>query len=250
MSPKARHTPQEQEELIINAAIECIEETSLLDFTMAAIGKKAEVSMGTIYKHMQSKEDVIVAIGVRMLKKHHRIYSDILRFPLTMPERLICGYLATPTELTDYSFGVQLEMLCSSKAVLQRASKRWVDGLVQFDHAIANEFQQALRDSYESGEIVLSEEDAPSVMESLSMGLWAMCVGFTQVAYQRNARQGDGLAPSLPFLASPELPYPMQPEHGIVKSAHRFLNSFPWKHPLDAAGINRAIELLEQRGYR
>ena len=78
MAPAPKHSPQEQEDLILEAAAQCIEETSLLDFTMSAISKKAGLSMGSIYKHIQSKEDVLVALGWRSLANLSEAFEKVL----------------------------------------------------------------------------------------------------------------------------------------------------------------------------
>jgi AcrR family transcriptional regulator len=57
MVPAPKFSPQQQEEKILTAAAQCIAETSLMDFTMSSIAKRAGLSMGSIYKHIQTKED-------------------------------------------------------------------------------------------------------------------------------------------------------------------------------------------------
>ena len=66
MAPAPKYSPQEQEEIILNAAAECISQTSVLDFTMSAVSKAAKLSMGSIYKHVQCKEDIIFAKGKKI----------------------------------------------------------------------------------------------------------------------------------------------------------------------------------------
>ena len=36
MAPTPKHSPDEQEQIILNAAVTCIEQSSILDFTMVA----------------------------------------------------------------------------------------------------------------------------------------------------------------------------------------------------------------------
>ena len=248
--PTSKRTYQEQNELLIEAAIKCIEETSLLDFTMASIAKEAKLSMGTVYKHVQSKEDVLVAICSKMLKHQAKVFKDMLSLPLTMPERLLCNVLITPSTFYKYSFGVQLEMLCSSNAVLKRASKSGLNQLTRCSDEITATFQKALKHSCMEGEINVKPEETQAMMDTLSMGLWSMSVGFIQVAHQIDARQPDVIDNSLPFPMKHELPYPMPADHGIVKSAFQFINTFPWETPLDINQINNIIRLLDERGYR
>ena len=61
MAPAPRFSPEEQEKLIICAAITTIVQSSLLDFSMSKIAKLAGLSMGSVYKFVQCKEDVLIA---------------------------------------------------------------------------------------------------------------------------------------------------------------------------------------------
>ena len=60
MAPAPKYSLQQQEDMILSAAEKSIENSSLLDFTMSAIAKGAGLSMGSVYKHVQSKEVFIL----------------------------------------------------------------------------------------------------------------------------------------------------------------------------------------------
>ena len=98
MMPAPKCTPKELERLVLDAATDAIEESSLLDFTMSDIAKRAGLSVGSIYKHVQSKEDVLVAIGTRMMANQHRVFGEVLALPLKTPERLIAVSLLPPSK--------------------------------------------------------------------------------------------------------------------------------------------------------
>ena len=242
MPPAPQHSPQQIETLVLDAAAKCISETSLLDFTMAAIAKEASMSMGSIYKHVQSKEDVLVALATRMVRQHHEAFTELMAFPLTMPERLMCTILLSPEKLHTFPFGVHLEMLIGNEAVLQRASPRWVETLARFDQAIESSFSDALQAAWQNGELQVDEVDRDNTIEMLLVSLWSMSVGFIQVAYQRHTWH----------LTSSEyaLPFPLAADHPLVDSAKRLINSVAWSTPLDEAGVHKACAMLEERGYR
>lgn len=79
---------QEQEALILKAAVKCIEASSLLDFTMSAISKEAEISMGSVYKHIKSKEDVLVALGYYSQIHFMELVNKVMALPLPFIARL------------------------------------------------------------------------------------------------------------------------------------------------------------------
>ena len=242
MSSTPKNTAKQQENLVFDAAVKCIEETSLLDFTMGAIAKEAGLSKGSIYKHVQSKEDVLVAISTRFMAHHIEVFAEVMRLPFTTPERLVCTVLLSPEKLHLYSFGVHLEMLVGNEAVLRRASPRWLEAMTRLDQALEAVFWRVLSQACEDGELMCSPKDRDSTMEMLMIGLWSLPVGFSQVAYQRHALQAvDDEA---------ELPFPLPVGHGLVKNYQRLLNSYPWKVPLDDQGIEKARVAMEERGHR
>ena len=242
MSAAARNTAQQQEALVLDAAIACIAESSLLDFTMAAIAKRAGLSVGSVYKHVQSKEDVLVAIAQRMMTQQHLVSAEVLSLPLTTPERLVGTFLIAPVKLYVFPFGVHLDMLIGNEAVLERASTRWLEQLKRLDQLLDEVFHTALIESWERGELLVEREERDRTLEELSVGLWSMCVGFIQVAHQRHARNRSSVESALPF--------PLALDHELVKGAHRLINSYPWKTPLDNAGVEKVCALLQERGYR
>ena len=242
MCPARKHSSQQQETLILEAAINCIEESSLLDFTMAAISKEAGLSMGSVYKHVQSKEDVLVALATRMNAHQLQVFEALMNLPLTTPERLISFTLVSPERVHLYSFGVHLEMLIGNEAVLRRASTRWLETLIRIDQSIEAVFKDALNQAWISGELMVADKDSVRIMEMLGVGLWSMSVGFKQVAYQQQTRHLVDMGA--------ELPFPVPTDHAIVESTRRLINTFPWKTPLDDKGIAKACALLEERGYR
>ncbi len=234
--------PHEQEALIFEAAIKCIENSSLLDFTMSSISKECGLSMGSIYKHIQSKEDVLVALATKMFEKLFVTFQTVLALPLSGTERLLASQLIDFEKAGLNSFDSLLETLVSNEAVLQRASKGWLEKMIKADEALEKQFYQAINQECESQELMVNEQQKEEVIEEIQVSQWALNVGFNQVAMQRHARHLVGSGVPLPF--------PLGPEDPIVKSSTRLLNSYPWKNPATTEGLHRACKLLEQHGLR
>lgn len=241
MCAAKRQTSQEQETTVFDAAIKCIEETSLLNFTMAAIAKEANLSIGSVYKHVQSKEDVLLAVAVRMMKHQREVFSKTTSLPLTTPERLIGNMFLSPHKLNLYSFGVHLEMLICNEVVLERASSLWRERLMYGEREISEVFASPIYQAFDSGELMLDRKDFKQVMD-VSIGLWSLFAGFVQVSYQKKARGLEGTAD--------EVPPPMDPDHILVKGAQHLINTLPWEKPLDDQGIEKACGLVAECGYR
>ncbi|WP_299948102.1 TetR/AcrR family transcriptional regulator [uncultured Microbulbifer sp.] len=232
----------EQEAMILEAAAKCIEQSSILDFTMAAVSKEAGLSMGSIYKHVQSKEDVLVALSTRAFAYERNVFKDVMNLPLSTPERLVATMLLMSDKFHHYPFGAQLKMLVSNQAVLQRASSGWIEKLRRINTEIGQVFRAAMVLACDTGELITDDNDREIMLDTISVSLWSMHVGFVQVAYQRFAFEQHKVTAKLPF--------PIPDNHVLLNGAQRLINSFPWKKPLENQGIKKASALLTERGYR
>lgn len=242
MPPAPRFSPQEQEQIVLTAAARCIEESSLLDFTMSAISKAAGLSMGSIYKHIQTKEDVLVALATQTYKYQKEVFARVLSLPLTMPERAVGVALLPPDKIHKYPFGQYLEMLMGNEAVLKRASSGWLQQMTQVDQETEALFQNAMLQACHDGELAVTEDQYEACAEELMVGLWSMNVGFFQVAFQRHARRPDDTSQSLPFPASPDSTF--------IRNYVRLINSYPWRTPLTMESVIEVEKQLVEMGLR
>ena len=124
MAPAPKCSPCEQEKMILEAAEQSIAESSLLDFSMSSISKKAKLSMGSVYKHVQSKEDVLIALASFMFCKERALFEQLLSLPLTTPEKIIALSLLDKEKVQIYCFESQLGDMVGSKDLLDRGSEK------------------------------------------------------------------------------------------------------------------------------
>lgn len=229
----------EQEDLILQAAAKCIEASSLLDFTMAAISNEAGLSMGSIYKHIQSKEDVLVALGYRSHLHFETLARTVLALPLPIAARIVAVQLVDRQHTSPYSFGPQLVTLLGNEAILRRASPNWLDKFLTRDAAIEDLFRQQLLAAASAGDLVVekgSKRDA--LVQEITTAVWSLCVGHAQVMNARSARM---LTASLPRL---------EPESIVVRALQRLLNTYHWRAPLSDALLAQTCRMLADQGLR
>ena len=238
MAPAARYSLEEEETRVLDASAKCIRESSLLDFKMSAIAKEAGISVGSVYKHVRSKEGVLVALAIRDAEFSQTLIAKVLSSPLTGPERLLCPVLLDPNKIYQEPFGMHLEMLISNEALLNRASPQWVEKL----NIVDRKMEQLFVESLVGDEIDAEGEGREKLVEELMVGLWSMHVGFIQVALHRSAIRPDESSHSLPF--------PLPTDHSLVNNAFMLLNGYPWKTPLTREGIEKTSNELIALGLR
>ncbi|MCV6626258.1 MAG: TetR/AcrR family transcriptional regulator [Cellvibrionaceae bacterium] len=239
MSPAPKHSPEQQQRLILDAAEYCIEQSSLLDFTMAAIAKRAGVSIGSLYKHVQSKEDVLVALGSQINRNFAERVKQVLALPLNTPQRLLALALMNPLRTQRYSFEQHLNALLNCEAILKRASAGWLGQLYRESDSIYARFNGLWQQAATSGELDLEASNA--TIDEINSAVWSLYVGFAQVLQHLSLQHQP--QPS-------QLPYPLAPEHIQVRAFIRLLNSYSWQQNIRDADIPTIIELLDQQGLR
>jgi len=236
MCPAAVHTLQEQQRVILAAAARLVERTSLLDFTMAGLAKEAKMSVGSIYKHMQTKEDVLIALNTEALQHRHKVYKRAFTLPLTTPEKLMAASLFDYNVVNLTPFDDQLSMFVFNDAILDRGSERWISQMLEWRFANIGLFEGLMRNAVEAGEL-RHEGDPKTLLDQLYAGLWLLNVGHRDLA-----SQSRGHNDALSLLIQRNSP--------IVENLRLLINAFDWCRPLDADGVERAFRALEDEGLR
>jgi AcrR family transcriptional regulator len=239
MSTTASHTYQQQEEAILQAAARCIEESSLLDFTMAAISKAVGLSMGSIYKHIQSKEDVLLALGHRSRLHFAALARQVVALPLPIAARLVGIQLVDAEHASPFSFGAELTTLLANEALLRRGSRGWLDQYLAADAAVEQLFYDQLARAWDDGEIGGHAERKETLCDAINTATWSLCVGYLQVVRQRGVR-------ALAATRTTRL----EVDSTIIRALQRLLNTYEWRTPLTDEWIARTGEALEQIGLR
>lgn len=229
---------QEQEADILRAAEKCIETSSLLDFTMSAISKEAGLSMGSIYKHIKSKEDVLVALGYYSQVHFMELVNKLMALPLPLAARLVAIQLVDNIHSSPYSFGFQLITLLGNEAILRRASTGWVEKYIACDVEIDQLFQDQFGKACDDGELIVDGESRELVLNEIITATWALCVGYSQVNQQKSVR------------SITQDPTRLETNSVVIRAFQRLLNSYQWQAPLTNELIKETCQQLEQLGLR
>lgn len=237
----SKNSPKEQEVVILNAAIECIENSSLLDFTMSSIAKTAGLSMGSIYKHVQCKEDIIFALANRLYCHLCIVFKQVLVLDLTTPEKIIAITLLSPQKTELYSFSSHLESFAANELVIKKASQMWTERMLVASNECEQVFYTCMHNAALSGELVI-DGDVEQTIEEINLGCWALTVGYQQVERViRVGRISDGTH-------SLKEPIPINSHN--VNSLMRLLNSYQWQTPINEAGVEKVAHKLTECGLR
>lgn len=240
MAPAPKFSPEEQEKLILFAAVTAIEKSTLLDFSMSSVAKLAGLSMGSVYKFVQCKEDLLIALATKMYQEKQRVFSRVLALPLSTPERIIALSLLDFSKVQMYSFDDQLESIVNTRSIMQRSSKRWLDYMFNCSKVCEESFQVILKTAVDSGELNSGAND----IEEMNVGTWSLAVGYFQTVrlhHERTVQQDNDEQACL-------LPLSLNNVH--ILNLQRFLNSFDWKTKLKHEDIEKVCRKLVELELR
>jgi AcrR family transcriptional regulator len=240
MAPASKFSCEEQEEMILSSAVIVIEKTSLLDFSMSAIAKLAGLSMGSVYKFVQCKEDVLIALATKMYQERQQVFKQVLSLPLTTPERIIANSLLDLSKVQMYSFDDQLESIVNTRAMMKRCSRRWLEQMIMRGKVCESLFQNFLQAAANSGELRASSHD----IKEISLGTWSLAVGYFQTVRLHNCWQNDACMESEASLTA------LAPDNLHIRSMQRLVNTYQWQQKVSDDDIIKICHCLTDKGLR
>lgn len=235
MSPAPKFSPEKQQDMILNAAVKCIQESSVTDFTMAKIARLAGLSMGSVYKFVQSKEDIILALAHQSFNHVSAVYEQVLSLPLSTPEKAIAITLIAPKKLQYFEFDYELQSYATNEAVIKRASTFWTEKMIEACNLCEQGFKLALSEGIKTGELK-NVPNLTDIIEEIIVSGWAMTVGYDQVQRVKQRQQI--------IEGTDSLLEPLALDDPIVRSLIRLLNSYPWQTPITPKSIKRVEDAL------
>jgi AcrR family transcriptional regulator len=234
MAPAPKFSLEEQEKLILFAAVTAIEKSTLLDFSMSSIAKLAGLSMGSVYKFVQCKEDLLIALATKMYQEKQQVFRQVLSLPLTTPERIIALSLLDFSKVQMYSFDDQLESIVNTNSIMKRSSQRWLDYMNNCCKACEDSFQVLLQTAVETKEL----QSGASEIEEISIGSWSLFVGYFQTVrlnHGRNSQQESEYQEGIESLST---------DNVHILNLQRFINTFNWRQKVSKQDIEKVAQHL------
>jgi len=178
---KSRMTKKEQvrqrEDGILQVARDLAAECGYLELKISDVAAKAKISIGTLYSHFESKEDLIVALANVSFCKRFECYDAMLNNgDMKLSERLL------GVAFVDYLFSLdhpelfEAEQLSATTSVWQRASDLRNQAIVLPLRRICDLVGNACLQSINAGEFKAAKNTKEQA-DDLDFGLWALLTG-------------------------------------------------------------------------
>ncbi|MBI1194663.1 MAG: TetR family transcriptional regulator [Gammaproteobacteria bacterium] len=196
MNRREKRDQREQE--IIEVAVGMLSETGFLDMRMSDIADATGHSMGTIYSHFESKEDLIVACAHTLCQDELLLFEDVAAQPIPDIEKIItlaqCSWLIS----RHHPKLIEIDTLSLMASVWRRATAYRAEQLSQQHSALATTFRDIVLKTIGhgiNGHEERSDEEKGCMASYLTHGMWGLCVGLmstTQSGYASTLCPADG----------------------------------------------------------
>jgi AcrR family transcriptional regulator len=183
MDKREKRDLREQE--IIDTAINLLAENGFLGMRMSDIAKATGYSMGTLYSHFESKEDLIVACAHVLCQDEKNLFDEIAAQPIPSIEKIItlaqCSWLYS----MQHPELIEIDSLSLMPSIWCRATSYRAERLNNLHVELANTFLSMVLETIENGingHVHLDEEEKECLATHLTHGMWGMCVGLSSTA--------------------------------------------------------------------
>lgn len=175
-----REKRDQREQEIIEVAVGLLSETGFLDMRMSDISETTGYSMGTLYSHFESKEDLIVACAHALCQDEQGLFDDVAAQSIPDIEKIItlaqCSWLIS----TQHPKLIEIDSLSLMASVWRRATQRRAEALSCQHEGLASTFLEIVLKTIGNGingHEERSDEEKRHLASHLTHGMWGLCVG-------------------------------------------------------------------------
>ena len=164
----------EREQLILTTARRLILAQGFLDLKMSALAKAVEYSVGTLYGHFETKEDLLVALAVQSIGQRAELFERVRQAKRCSRDR-IYGILVARLVLAESDPDTfDIERLAASPSIWKRATPQRYRDMVAMEQRCSQSVLAIIEEAVAAGDLRLGELDATDIV----FGLWSITVGF------------------------------------------------------------------------
>jgi AcrR family transcriptional regulator len=164
----------ERENLILETARGIILEKGFLSLTMSELAEAVEYSVGTLYTHFETKEDLLVALAVQTISQRAVLFEQVRQAKLKTRDR-IYGILIARLRLAESSPETfDIERLAASPSVWKRATEQRYQEMVAAEQCCSLIVSNIIEDAISEGDLATEHVHEANMI----FGLWSLTIGF------------------------------------------------------------------------
>lgn len=201
---------EERESLILETARRFIYDKGFISLTMSELADAVEYSVGTLYRHFETKEDLLVALAVQSIERRSRLFDHVKKLNRISRDR-IYGILIVRLLLAESAPETfDIERLASSPSIWKRANKERYHVMVDMENSCSESVADIIADAVSVGDLDADRAHAGDII----FGLWSISLGFHRLVQSFDDIQQVGLVDA---------------ESAVKKNYCMLLDSYGWQ---------------------
>jgi len=181
-----RRELREQREIsIVEKTIQLLSAQGFIGMRMSDVAKASGYSMGTIYSHFESKEDLLLACAYTLCMDEKSLFLEIASLSIPDVEKIItvaqCSWLIS----MQHPDLIEIDSLSLMPSVWRRATEYRAERLNRLHVELAQTFLGIVVKAIENdmnGYFKLDEAEREKLAHHLTHGMWGLCVGLSSTA--------------------------------------------------------------------
>lgn len=230
---RRRRAFEDRETLILNCARALIHEEGLLSLQMSRIAEKCEYAVGTLYKHFESKEDLILALAVQGSQNHVELFERASRWGINTRDRIFAVTAADMIFVRRNPDHFRIAQYALCEAVWDAATVERRQEFLEVNKPVGEIVIGIVNDAVAAGDLTLGGLQP----EQMTTGIWALSFGMHNLVHAKGVLEDWEIRE----------PYRLMCQHMQI-----MLNGFGWKplaNPADWMTTDAKIEQLCQEVF-
>ncbi len=172
---------RQREQHILETARTLVSVEGFLALKMSDVAQAASVSVGTLYTHFESKEDLIMALATQTWRGRLAGFNAIFAVnTLSWAERLVAAVFVDFLFSVDHPELFAAEQLAATPSVWEGASERRTQEMRTLHHRIMDGIAQTAHQAIENGEFE-PWADRKQQARAVDRGIWTLMLGSSAV---------------------------------------------------------------------
>lgn len=208
----------ERDELFFRAARELLMNEGYQALTLVRVAEITGFSRGTLYQRFGSKEELIVALGLRCREKLLSAMQCVAQYDGAPRERMTAVGVAVEEYARQFPEEMRLLKIIHPDTILDRVPEEQRHRMKQYDVRMFGLLGGIVDDAIALGDLILSPDTSP---HTFCIVLWAMVDGGFSAVLGGGPLIGEGLDEVM---------------HDITRACQRLMDGYEWRPLYDEAG--------------
>lgn len=219
---------EDRESLILGCARGLVHDEGLLSLQMSRLAEKCEHAVGTLYKHFESKEDLILALAVQGSQNHVELFERASRWGRNTRDHIFAVTVADMIFVRRNPDHFRIAQYALCEAVWDAATPERRQEFLEVNKPVGEIVIRIVNEAVKAGDLSLNGLQP----EQLTTGIWALSFGMHNLVHAKGILEDWEIRE----------PYRLMCQHMQV-----MLNGFGWKpliNPADWIATDTKIEQL------